>query len=67
MPRERGDAAGDHRLAEGSASRNAHSAIIVIGALALFGDEKIVGGRIIDDASDELAFAFERQRHSENR
>ena len=46
---------------------DAHAPIVEIGALALLGDEHVVGRRIIDDAGDELALALEPDRDGENR
>src|SRR5208283_55416 len=64
---ERGYAAGDHRFGQSAARRDAHAAVVVERALALFGDVEVVARGIIDEAGDDLALSLQRHRNRENR
>ena len=44
---------------------DAQAAVVEIGALPAFGHEQLVLGRIVDDAGDDLALAFETHRDRE--
>ena len=48
---------------EGFAGGHAQPLVVDEGALALFGEEEIVVGRIIDDGGDDGALALQRDRH----
>ena len=50
-----------------AAGGDADAAVVVIGALPLFGDENVVGGGIVDHARDHLAFALQPDRDGEDR
>ena len=46
---------------------HAQALVVEIGAVALFGDEHLVGDRIEDHGRDELALALQRDRDGEMR
>ena len=54
-------------LGQGAARRDAHAAVVVERALALFGDIEVVARGIIDEAGDDLALALQRHGNRENR
>src|SRR5207237_5928325 len=61
------DASADQRLAQLAARRHPEAAVVEIGAGALLGPEHLVAGRLVDDAGDDLAVAFEPYRDREMR
>ena len=60
--------AGRHKcVSQGFARRDPQTAIVHVGALALFGSEQLVARRIVNDAGDELALALQTDRDSKHR
>ena len=60
-------AAGDHRIGEALARRDAQPLVVEERALAALGDEKLVGDRIVDHARDDRALALQPDRDGELR
>src|SRR6202012_3978314 len=60
-------AAGDDRLGEAAARRDAHPLVVEEGALAALGDEQLLVRGIVDDAGDDRALALQRDRDGELR
>src|SRR5207302_9589202 len=59
------DAGADQRIAELAPRRYPEAAVVEIGADALLGPEHLVAGRLVDQAGNDLAVAFERDRDRE--
>ena len=55
-------AAGDHRFVKLGPRRDAQAAVVVERALAALGDEQVFVRRVVNQAGDDGAFAFERDR-----
>ena len=62
-----GKSAGDHGLGKAFSAGNADALLVHERAFALLGDEHLFVGRIVDQAGDHRAFAFERDRNRELR
>ena len=60
-------AASDHRVGQELARSDPQPAVVEEGALAAFGDEKLVGDRIVDHAGDDGAGALQPDRDGELR
>src|SRR5262245_66071340 len=60
-------AANDQRLVEGGARRNPHALVVQKGTLAALGDEELVLDRIVDEACDRHAVAFQPDGDAEMR
>ena len=60
-------AAGDHGFGEPLPAGDADALFVEEGALAALGDEEVVIGRVVDQAGDDDAVAFERDRNREVR
>ena len=57
----------DHAVGELGPCRDPEAPVVEEGALAALGGEHLVAGRIVDEAGDQLAVAFERDRDGEER